>query len=58
MRVPYRKQIAVGKYLFKEKLKRNERYPLVLMLEPLSRCNLACQGCRKIDYPDETTSGS
>ncbi len=35
MRVPYRKQIAVGKYLFKEKLKRNERYPLVLILYPL-----------------------
>jgi hopanoid biosynthesis associated radical SAM protein HpnH len=30
-----------------------ERYPLVLMLEPLFRCNLACQGCGKIDYPDE-----
>ena len=29
-----------------------ERYPLVLMLEPLFRCNLACAGCGKIDYPD------
>ncbi len=53
MRVPSRKLIAVGKYLLKQKLKRNERYPLVLMLEPLSRCSLACQGCGKIDYPDE-----
>jgi hopanoid biosynthesis associated radical SAM protein HpnH len=32
---------------------RRERYPLVLMLEPLFRCNLACAGCGKIDYPDE-----
>ena len=32
---------------------RRERYPLVLMLEPLFRCNLACPGCGKIDYPDE-----
>ena len=30
----------------------SERYPLVLMLEPLFRCNLACAGCGKIDYPD------
>ena len=30
-----------------------KRYPLVLMLEPLFRCNLACAGCGKIDYPDE-----
>src|SRR6202012_1532846 len=29
-----------------------KRYPLVLMLEPLFRCNLACAGCGKIDYPD------
>ena len=53
MRIPYRKQIAVAKYLLKQKLKGNERYPLVLMLEPLFRCNLAYQGCGKIDYPDE-----
>ena len=36
----------------KQRLKRVERYPLVLMLEPLFRCNLACAGCGKIDYPD------
>ena len=30
----------------------NKRYPLVLMLEPLFRCNLACAGCGKIQYPD------
>jgi hopanoid biosynthesis associated radical SAM protein HpnH len=36
----------------KQHLMRNKRYPLVLMLEPLFRCNLACNGCGKIDYPD------
>jgi hopanoid biosynthesis associated radical SAM protein HpnH len=33
------------------KLRGNKRYPLVLMLEPLFRCNLACAGCGKIQYP-------
>jgi hopanoid biosynthesis associated radical SAM protein HpnH len=52
MGVPLIQQARVGAYLFKQKLKRNKRYPLVLMLEPLFRCNLACPGCGKIDYPD------
>ena len=34
-------------------LRGRKRYPLVLMLEPLFRCNLACAGCGKIDYPDK-----
>src|SRR5271165_3669682 len=37
----------------RQRLARKKRYPLVLMLEPLFRCNLACAGCGKIDYPDE-----
>ena len=45
-------QVRVGAYLMKQRLKGNKRYPLVLMLEPLYRCNLACSGCGKIDYPD------
>jgi hopanoid biosynthesis associated radical SAM protein HpnH len=36
----------------KQRLTGRARYPLVLMLEPLFRCNLACAGCGKIDYPD------
>ena len=52
MGVPLRQQIAIGKYIALQKLKGNKRYPLVLMLEPLFRCNLACPGCGKIDYPD------
>jgi len=51
--VPLRQQIRVGAYILKQRLLRRARYPLVLMLEPLFRCNLACPGCGKIDYPDE-----
>ena len=43
---------AVGSYIMRQRLKGRKRYPLVLMLEPLFRCNLACVGCGKIDYPD------
>jgi len=50
--VPLHQMIQVGLYVAKQRLKRVERYPLVLMLEPLFRCNLACAGCGKIDYPD------
>ncbi len=52
MPIPLRQQIDVGLYVLKQRLQRRERYPLVLMLEPLFRCNLACAGCGKIDYPD------
>ncbi len=52
MSVPLKQKLHVGAYLIKQRLKRNKRYPLVLMLEPLFRCNLACAGCGKIDYPD------
>jgi hopanoid biosynthesis associated radical SAM protein HpnH len=39
--------------MIKQKISGNKHYPLVLMLEPLFRCNLACAGCGKIDYPDK-----
>src|SRR3989441_46333 len=52
MRIPLHKELRIGAYLLKQKLLGRERYPLVLMLEPLFRCNLACFGCGKIDYPD------
>jgi hopanoid biosynthesis associated radical SAM protein HpnH len=42
---------AVAKYVVKQRLAQNDRYALVLMLEPLFRCNLACTGCGKIQYP-------
>jgi len=50
--VPLRQAIRVGAYVVGQHLKGVRRYPLVLMLEPLFRCNLACAGCGKIDYPD------
>ena len=53
MPVPLRQIIGVGSYVVKQHLLGRKRYPLVLMLEPLFRCNLACAGCGKIDYPDE-----
>jgi hopanoid biosynthesis associated radical SAM protein HpnH len=51
--VPLNQVLRVGAYVAKQHLIGNKRYPLVLMLEPLFRCNLACAGCGKIDYPDE-----
>src|SRR5881275_365374 len=42
---------TVASYVVKQKLAGRKRYPLVLMLEPLFRCNLACAGCGKIQYP-------
>jgi hopanoid biosynthesis associated radical SAM protein HpnH len=53
MSVPLIQQLRIGAYLLKQRLTGAKRYPLVLMLEPLFRCNLACAGCGKIDYPDE-----
>jgi hopanoid biosynthesis associated radical SAM protein HpnH len=50
--IPLIQQIRVGAYVLKQKLRGNRKYPLVLMLEPLFRCNLACAGCGKIDYPE------
>ena len=54
MGVPIRQQLAVANYLLKQKFNGVKKYPMVLMLEPLFRCNLACGGCGKIDYPEET----
>jgi hopanoid biosynthesis associated radical SAM protein HpnH len=51
--VPLRQVLRVGAYVVKQHLAGRKRYPLVLMLEPLFRCNLACAGCGKIDYPSE-----
>src|SRR5579862_7020327 len=53
MPVPISQAWTVASYVLTQKLKGRKRYPLVLMLEPLFRCNLACAGCGKIDYPDK-----
>src|SRR6202166_2703334 len=52
MPIPFHRELRIGAYILKKKLAGRKRYPLVLMLEPLFRCNLACTGCGKIDYPD------
>jgi len=51
MSVPLSQMWAVASYVVKQRLAGRARYPLVLMLEPLFRCNLACAGCGKIQYP-------
>lgn len=52
MGIPLIQQVRVGAYILGKRLRGVEKYPLVLMLEPLFRCNLACPGCGKIDYED------
>lgn len=54
MSVPAHQAFNIAVYLFKQKLKGRKKYPLNLMLEPLFRCNLACPGCGKIQFPEET----
>jgi hopanoid biosynthesis associated radical SAM protein HpnH len=51
MPVPVSQMWTVARYVLKQKLQGRKRYPFVLMLEPLFRCNLACAGCGKIQYP-------
>ena len=53
MSIPVAQAARIGAYVVKQHLMGRKHYPLVLMLEPLFRCNLACSGCGKIDYPDE-----
>ena len=53
MSIPLMQQARIGAYIMRQQIARRARYPLVLMLEPLFRCNLACAGCGKIDYPKE-----
>ena len=53
MGVPLIQQYRVARYLIEKRLRGEQRYPLVLMLEPLFQCNLECIGCGKIDYADD-----
>jgi hopanoid biosynthesis associated radical SAM protein HpnH len=50
--VPLRQSVKVGAYILEQRLRRREKYPLVMELEPLFQCNLACAGCGKIQHPD------
>jgi len=53
MPVPVRQSLRIGSYIMRQKLARRERFPLLVELEPLYQCNLACAGCGKIQQPDE-----
>ncbi len=53
MPVPLKQVAKVGAYVFKQKISGRKRFPLVLMLEPLFRCNLECAGCGKIQHPED-----
>ncbi|HEX6794361.1 MAG TPA: adenosyl-hopene transferase HpnH [Casimicrobiaceae bacterium] len=53
MGIPLLQKARIGTYIMRQQIAGRRRYPLVLMLEPLFRCNLACAGCGKIDYPKE-----
>jgi hopanoid biosynthesis associated radical SAM protein HpnH len=52
MPVPLRQSARIGAYLVKQRLRRRQRFPLIVELEPLFQCNLACAGCGKIQQPD------
>ena len=54
MGVPLRQSLAVGWYIFRQRLQGREKFPLIVELEPLYACNLACEGCGKIQHPTET----
>ncbi|HLI52370.1 MAG TPA: adenosyl-hopene transferase HpnH [Thermomicrobiaceae bacterium] len=53
MAITMRQNIMVGKYIMSQKLHKRDKYPLVLQLEPLYQCNLACAGCGKIQHPKD-----
>ena len=53
MSTPFAQKLAIAKYIFGKKLKGEKKYPLVMELEPLFQCNLACAGCGKIQHPTD-----
>ncbi len=54
MSTPFAQKAQIAKYIFGKKIRRETKYPLVMELEPLFQCNLACAGCGKIQYPMDT----
>src|SRR5437588_10967533 len=52
MPVPIRQSARIGAYLMEQKLRRRDKFPLLVELEPLFQCNLACAGCGKIQHPE------
>src|ERR1700732_2044800 len=56
MAVPLRQAVKVGAYVARQRMRHNEKFALVLQLEPLYQCNLACAGCGKIQHTDDILS--
>jgi hopanoid biosynthesis associated radical SAM protein HpnH len=54
MPVPMRQAVRMGAYLMEQKLRGRDKFPLIVELEPLFQCNLACAGCGKIQHPEAT----
>src|SRR5260370_18638829 len=52
MAVPIRQGTRMGWYLMRQRLAKREKFPLIVELEPLFQCNLACSGCGKIQHPE------
>src|SRR5207245_10494815 len=52
MSVPIRQGARMGLYLMRQRLAKREKFPLLVELEPLFQCNLACAGCGKIQHPE------
>ena len=52
MSIPLRQSLVIGRYLMRQRLRKNDKFPLLVELEPLYQCNLACSFCGKIQYPD------
>ena len=52
MAMPLRQSIKVATYLAEQKLRKRDKFPLIVELEPLFACNLKCEGCGKIQHPD------
>ncbi len=53
MPVPVRQSLRIGGYLLRQRIARRPHFPLIVELEPLFACNLACAGCGKIQHPTE-----
>ena len=53
MPIPLRQDLRIGAYLVRQKLLRRQKYPLIVEIEPLFACNLACPGCGKIQHPTD-----
>ena len=47
-----RQSLTIGRYLLRQRMHRNDKFPLLVELEPLFQCNLACSFCGKIQYPE------